>query len=367
MPWSSEKMAQIVTIKDVAQLAEVSIGTVSRVFNNHKNVNEDIRERVLQAAAELGYRGLAGRSSAVQKKGKTLKEIGFLLYSHLQDPVEKGAVAPFWAKILHGAEAEAQKSNIKVTYRAISSARETPQTLLGQLHEMRPGGILLVGPADAATIDAIRSLDIPLVLVDNYLRRPALDAVLSANFEGTMEAIEYLIGQGHRRIAAISGLLSSGPHPTNLLYTIEWRIRGYREALLNAGLPVDESLIEACLLSPEGGYQACKRLLARGMQCSAIFCANDPTAVGVLKALREQGFSVPQDISVVGFDDDMAEYLTPALTTVGVKKEAMGATAVNTLIERFYNPGAIAKTITLGVELIKRDSVAPYSPVEADR
>ncbi|HLI08769.1 MAG TPA: LacI family DNA-binding transcriptional regulator [Ktedonobacteraceae bacterium] len=352
-------MANIVTIKDVAQLAEVSIGTVSRVFNHHSNVNGDIRERVLKAAAELGYSGPAGRSSTVQKKGKALKEIGFLLY--LRDSTEDGTIAPFWANILHGAEAEAQKSNIKVTYQAINSTRETPQSLPGRLHEMRLGGVLLVGPADAATIDAIRSLNIPLVLVDNYMRRPALDAVLSANFEGTMEAIEYLISQGHRRIAAICGPLSAGPHPTNILYTIEWRIRGYREALLNAGLSVDESLIEVCVLSPEGGYETCKRLIARGMPCSAIFCANDPTAIGVLKALREEGFRVPQDVSVVGFDDDMAEYLTPALTTVRVNKEAMGATAVNTLIERFKNPGAVAKTITLGVELIKRDSVGPLS------
>lgn len=353
-------MANIVTIKDVARHAEVSIGTVSRVLNNHSNVNDDIRERVLRAAAELGYSGSAGRNASAHKKGQTLKEIGFLLY--LWDRAEEGTIAPFWANILRGVETEAHKSNIRVTYQAIGSIRETSQSLLGKLYEMHLGGILLVGPADAATVDAIRMLKIPLVLVDNYLRRSSVDAVLSNNFDGTMEAIEYLIGEGHRRIAAITGSPLTVIHPVKVLYTIEWRIKGYREALLNAGLPIDETLIETCILSPEGGYEACKRLIARGMPCSAIFCANDPTAMGVLKALHEEGFSVPKEVSVVGFDDDMAEYLTPALTTVRVNKEEMGATAVRALIARARHPQAVGKTTTLSVELIKRDSVAPYSP-----
>ena len=358
-------MANTVTIKDVAQLAEVSIGTVSRVFNNYGNVNDDIRERVLKAAAALGYNGPAGRSAATQKKAQALKEIGFLLY--LKDWPEEGTISPFWANILHGVEAEARKLNLRVTYQAINSERETPQTLLAKLYELRPGGILLVGPADATTIDTIRALKIPLVLVDNYLRRPALDAVLSDNFEGAMEAVEYLIEQGHRCIAAISGPLTTEPHPVNVLYTIEWRIRGYRQALLHADLPVNDELVEACILSPEGGYEACKRLIAKGLPLSAIFCANDPTALGALKALREQGLRVPEDVSVVGFDDDMAEYFTPALTTVRVNKEEMGAVAVRSLIARANDMQAISKTITLGVELIKRASVAPYSLQRVNR
>lgn len=353
-------MTNAVTIKDVAQRADVSIGTVSRVFNNHSNVNDDIRQRVLKAALELGYSGPAGRSVASSHKNTpVLQEIGFFLY--VIDNPNEGTIPPFWANILHGVEAEAGKSHIKVIYQVINGQRETPQLVLDKLHTMHLDGILLVGPADPEMVDALRALKIPLVLVDNYVRRPQLDAVLSDNFEGAMEAIEYLISEGHRRIA-FSGPTTLGNHPVNALYTIEWRARGYREALLNAGLSPDDELIESSFLSPEGGYDACKRLIARGLHCSAIFCGNDSTAMGVMKALREEGLRVPEDVSVVGFDDDdMAEYLTPALTTVRVNKEVMGATAVRGLITRANNPQAISQTTTLGVELVKRDSVATLS------
>ncbi len=356
-------MTDLVTLKDVAQRAKVSIGTVSRVFNNHNNVNRDIRERVLQAASELGYIGLSQRSSSSSHKAPRLKEIGFFLYLD-QPKSSKESLAPFWANILHGAEVEAHTSHIRLTYQTINRRSEESFSLLNRLYELRLDGILLVGPADAETIDAIRMAAIPLVLVDNYLRRPSLDAVLSDNFEGTIEAVEYLLSEGHRRIAFIGAL--SSLYPDHTLYTIEWRAKGYRAALQRAGLPVDDELIVAYNLSSEGGYEACMRLLEKGILCSAICCANDPTAMGVLRALRDAGIRVPEDISVVGFDDDMAEHLTPALTTLRVNKEAMGATAVRHLIARVHDPQAISVTSTLGVELIKRDSVAVcLSPVDA--
>lgn len=347
----------MVTLKDVAQRAKVSIGTVSRVFNNHSNVNRDIRERVLQAASELGYIGLARRSSCSPHKASRLKEIGFFFYLD-QPKSSKESLAPFWANILHGAEVEAHTSHIRLTYQTINRQSEESFSLLNRLYELRLEGILLVGPADAETIDAIRTAAIPLVLVDNYIRRPSLDAVLSDNFEGTIEAVEYLLSEGHSRIAFIGAFLSPRLYPEHTPYTIEWRAKGYRSALQRAGLPVDDELIVAYDLSSEGGYEACMRLLEKGMPCSAICCANDPTAMGVLRALRDAGIRVPEDISVVGFDDDMAEHLTPPLTTLRVNKEAMGAAAVRRLIARVNDPQAISTTSILGVELIKRGSVA---------
>ena len=350
-------VTDVVTLKDVAHRTNVSIGTVSRVFNNHNNVNRDIRERVLQAASELGYSGPSRRNSRSPHKTSRFKEIGFFLY--LDDPTSsKEAPAPFWANILHGAEVEAHTSQIRLTYQTINPQSKESFSLLNRLNELQLEGMLLVGPADAETIDVIRSSGIPLVLVDNYIRRPSLDAVLSDNFEGTIEAVEYLLSKGHSRIAFIGKFLSPGSYPKRTSYTIEWRAKGYQAALQRAGLPIDDELIIAHDLSPTGGYEACMRLLEKGIPCSAICCANDPTAVGVLRALRDAGIRVPEDISVIGFDDDMAEHLTPALTTLRVNKEAMGVTAVKRLLARVHDPQAVSVTSILGVELIKRDSVA---------
>lgn len=353
-------MAGSVTVKDVAREAEVSIGTVSRVFNNHSNVTEDIRQRVLRAASALGYFGPRGQGQDIRSRenNRSLKEIGFLFYSS----VDTTAVTanPFWSHILYGVENEASKANIKVTYRAIGSMSDVPDMLLASLYEMKLGGILLVGPAEPEIIRLIQSTRLPLVLVDNYVPGFSVDAVLGDNFEGARAAVDYLISEGHRRIAFIGGPTIDGPRPINKIYTIERRAAGYRTALLDAGLSVNYDLYEGANLSADGGYDACKRLLEQNgpHSFSAIFCANDETAIGAMKALREAGCRIPEDVSLIGFDDiALVEHLTPALTTVRVNKEALGSTAVKSLLLRSADPDAVSVTSMLEVELIRRDSV----------
>lgn len=354
-------MTSSVTVKDVARVAEVSVGTVSRVFNNHHNVTEEIRQRVLKAATQLGYAGPSGQDTRVRENTRMLKEIGFVYYSSMQEHVV--TANPFWSHILYGVENETRKSNIKVTYRAIGETTHTPDILLSTLAEMKLGGILLVGPAESSTISQIKSLKIPLVLVDNYVPGLAVDAVLGDNFEGARSAVDYLISEGHREIAFIGGSIMHGPRPVNKIYTIERRAAGYRTALLDAGLQVNYELYEAGNLTLEGGYEACKRLLDRYAQMpfSALFCANDATAIGSIKALREAGLRIPEDVSLIGFDDlEMVEHLTPPLTTVRVNKEALGYIAVKSLIMRATDMDAVSVTSVLDVELIKRESVIAH-------
>ena len=365
-------MARPVTVKDVAEHADVSIATVSRVLNNHSSINEEMRQRVLKVASELGYTKSAkdGQLRAAKEGNplrpaeRALKEIAFLLtYSEEFD--DEATIDTFWAHILHGVATEARNARISVTYLGIGGFSQSPQQLLTKLNKLHVGGILLVGGADLVTVQSIQSTYIPFVLVDNYIHIPGQqpDAVLSDNYEGTREAINYLISVGHRQIAYIGGYTTFSPQPPNKIYTIERRKEGYCAALMDAGLPVDPALMEACNIThPDGGYAACKRLIASGEPFSAVFCANDPTAIGAMKALRDAGLRIPEDVSVVGFDDiDMAEHLTPALTTVRVYKEAMGATAVKTLIARVAEPQAVNVTTILGVELVKRESVCPRS------
>jgi LacI family transcriptional regulator len=196
--------------------------------------------------------------------------------------------------------------------------------------------------------------------VDNYVPNLPLDAILCDNFEGARKAVSYLIDQGHRRIGFIGGPLgqAGGPRPTNSIYTFEQRALGYFTALLDANLPIDYNLYGVGSIDTEGGYEACKQLLARNELFTALFCANDAKALGALKALREAGLRVPEDVSLIGFDDlDMVEHLTPSLTTVRIYKEAIGSTAVKTLLLRAADMEARRVTSTLDVELIIRDSV----------
>lgn len=353
-------MAGPVTLKDIAKEAQVSIGTVSRVFNNHVNVTEEVRQRVLKAATHLGYFGPGGQEQRSYDMSRVVKDIGFLFCSFLA--VNGIVTNPFWSHILHGVESEASKLNIKITYRSISGLENTPDVLLTTIYEMKLGGILLVGPAEPETVRLLQSTGIPLVLVDNYV--PHTNAVLGSNFEGARVAVDYLIHMGHRQIAFIGGplLQDEGAHPVNRVYTIERRAEGYRMALMDAGLPVSYELYESANLSTDGGYEACKRLLARGTPFSAIFCANDEMAIGAMKALREAGLRVPEDVSLVGFDDiDLVEHLAPALTTVRVDKEVLGSIALKRLLSLMSSPDPISVSSVLDVEFVIRDSVKNIS------
>lgn len=349
-----------ITVKDVAREADVSVGTVSRVFNNHSNVTEEVRQRVLKAASALGYFGPRGQDTRSRENTRSLREIGFLFYSSLDTTAV--TANPFWSHILYGVENEARKTNIKVTYRSISELSSTPDTLLTTLYEMKLGGILLVGPAEPEIVRLLQSMKLPLVLVDNYVSGLSVDAVLGDNTEGARIAVEYLISEGHRKIAFIGGpMLHDTPRPSNKIYTIERRATGYRTALLDAGLSVNYDLYEESNLSADGAYKACQRLLERNGPGSftAIFCANDESAIGAMKALREAEYRIPEDISLIGFDDiALVEHLTPPLTTVRVNKEALGSTAVKNLLMRIADPQAVSVTSMLEVELIKRGSVS---------
>jgi LacI family transcriptional regulator len=352
-----------VTLKEVAREANVSPGTVSRVFNNHKNVTAAVRLRVLRAASHVGYFG-RHRQDLYSPHGnhnsnRELREIGFLYYFDIA--ISALAMNPFWSHILHGIESEARKSNIKVTYRAIHELCQTPEMLLTAIYEMKLGGILLLGDTDPATIRLLQSTKLPLVLINNYMPAIAVDAVLANNFEGARAAVDYLIDEGHRHIAFIGGPTLDGSRPINIFYSIERRAEGYRMSLLDAGLAVNYALYEAGNLDIDGGYAACKRLIERNDPFSAVFCANDATAIGAIKALREKGYRIPADVSVVGFDDiDMVEHLTPALTTVRINKEAIGSTAVKQLIWRSTDADAACIISLVEVELIKRNSVLSH-------
>jgi LacI family transcriptional regulator len=350
-------MASVVTVKDIALRAAVSIGTVSRVFNNHQNVTTEVRERVLQAAKELGYTGQAGQRTNTRADSAPFREIGFLF-----SPVNEGTIAaanPFWSQILAGVEREASENHLKLSYRAIGDLRRTPERLQAAVADMRLDGVLLVGPIERRTIEVVQATKLPMVLVAHYEPGIAVEAVLEDSYEGMRRLVDYLLEQGHREIAFIGGPPDRTNPRLNALYPLERRYEAYRTALLGVGVTPDDAWYASSDLTPEGGHRACRTLIESGKPFSALICANDSSALGAAKALHEVGRRIPQDISLVGFGGylDAAAQMSSPLTTMHFDNVMMGRIAVQRLRACAADLTMPTLTTLLNGTILVRDSV----------
>lgn len=347
------------TVKTIAERAAVSVGTVSRVLNNQSNVSPHLRERVLRAAAELGYRH-AAREAAPSQRASRMREIVFLFrpYGYIQS----APLDPFWSPVIQGSEREARRRQLRFSYRGLVGPYAADAAQAGEEIAQRQGcGVLLAGPVPEDAIRAFQRAATPLVLVENHIPQAGIDAVISDSFSGAVAAVRHLIAAGHHHIAMIGGPTAWQPGPVSQPYIFEQRAVGYRSALLSARRSIDERLYVGSDLTVEGGYQACRQLIERPMSFTGLFCANDMVAIGAMRALGEQGRRVPQDVAVVGFDDiEAAQHHSPALTTVCVNKELMGQLAVQRLAERARSPATPSVAQLLDVELVARQSVAPF-------
>jgi len=324
-----------VTIKDVAERAGVAPSTVSRALNNRGRVSPETRERVLRAARELGYRpAMAGRGLAL---GRT-ENLGFI--THHRHPLRPGY---FYGEVLAGVDREARERGFHVIFSA-----DVSENLPAMVKEQRVDGLILAGcdiPRDL--IVALKARGVPLVLVDNHLDE--VDSIITDNVGGAREAVTHLIRLGHRRIGFICEWFGD--------LSFAERFEGYKLALREHGLPFDESLTaEGPPRQPKSGYVAMRKLLERTIP-SAVFAANDATAAEAIRAIKERGLKVPEDIALVGFDDgSLAAHTEPPLTTVRVFREKMGSIAVKRLLELIEDPDQPPVQIKLATQLIVRGS-----------
>ncbi len=340
-------MVDTVTLRDVAQLAGVSIGTASQALNNRPNVAQETRARVFDAALTLGYPIKDPEFSAASS---TVKIIGLLVKHDVGQPIE---INPFYSYIQVGVERECQKRQISLMYATVEvDLSNHPVVWPAMLGAQQIDGLILAGTFIEETVDLFqRRADVPVVLVDSYAPRLPFDSVVIDNVPATIAAVEYLIQQQHRHIGLIGWNETWPP-------SIQERKIGYCKALQKHGItdryiwPADPDRT-----THKSGVQ---QLLKQHPQVTAIFASNDFTALRVLRELRNMGLSVPQDISVVGFDNiDLAKQVTPGLTTVHVHKTWMGALSVRQLVDRTMTPEMPKVTITVSTQLIVRDSVAP--------
>ena len=309
-----------VTIYNVAEKAGVSIATVSRVINGVHTGSLDTRQRVLNAAEELGY---VSRSSI--RRGRLGDAMRFVM----QPLIPLGS---YYADILQGAVEEAREHNYDLYFSMAHHSMGVLEPHSGKgFAEEAITGIIYAGDPPPELHKRFQKGSIPLVIVNSYFPGQQVDSVMCDNFQSAYRAVQYLLQLGHRRIACI-GYRSRVP-------STEERIYGYRLALQEAGITFEQGMMRAKSSGVDGGYEAMKALLPLSEPPTAVFGVTDEIAIGAMKCAKEMGLRVPEDISFVGVNDlDMAQHAEPPLTTVHIPRREMGRVAVCRLLELIQHP-----------------------------
>jgi LacI family transcriptional regulator len=326
------------TIVDVALKAKVSIATVSRVANSssHK-VNPATRAKVVRAIRELDYRPNALAKGLLMKRTMT---VGIII---------PDISNPYYAEIVRGIQDKADEDGYAVIL--LNTERNQDRILkhIYFLREKSADGIVFSGGVihDGNILSSLKELRDRVVVIGQH--KVGFPAVAIDNVGGATKAVEYLIELHHRRIGFIGG-------PGRSLSTKE-RLSGYRSALTRRGYPYDRSLTRKGDLTPMSGYLLAKDLI-RKERPTAVFSANDQMAFGAIRAAKELGLSVPDDLSVVGFDNiPFSAYYEPSLTTVGIPMYDAGVAAMEMLIQQISGKGA-EKVRRFKTRLLVRDSTA---------
>ncbi len=330
-----------VTIIDVAAEANVSYGTVSRVVNNDIHVKPETRDRVQKTMRRLGY--VANRQARSLAGGKT-NSIGVLV-----PDLGTGYIG----EIIRGIDAELGLKDLDLILYTTHRTASKEANYVANLAKGMVDGLLLVLPRSPADfIGILTEGSFPFVLIDHQGIGPDCPAVGAANWQGGFTATEYLIKLGHQRIGFITGWMDLG-------CALD-RLDGYRSALRTNHIPEGTELIyEGTFFQPDG-FTGASTLLDLQNPPSAIFASNDVMAMGVMDAVRHKGLRVPDDVSVIGFDDiPQASLIRPALTTIRQPLEKMGRVATQLLLELLAQPQKKIGRIELPTELIVRDSCQP--------
>ncbi len=330
--------ASKVTIIDVAAQAGVSFGTVSRVINNDKHVRKETRERVLNTMQRLGF--VANRQARSLAGGKS-NTVGVLV-----PDLGTGYIG----EIIRGIDAELSLSGIDLILYTTHRTASKEASYVANLATGMVDGLLLVLPRSPADfINNLTQRNFPFVLIDHQGIGKDCPAVGATNWQGGFTATEYLIKLGHQRIGFITGWMDLG-------CALD-RLEGYRSALRTYHLPdAPELIYEGRFWQPDGIAGASK-LLDLPEPPTAIFASNDVMAMGAMDAVRDRGLRVPEDVSVIGFDDiPQASMIRPTLTTINQPLEKMGRVATQMLLDLLHNPEKKAERIELPTQLVVRDS-----------
>lgn len=337
-----------VTIQDVARRAGVSVTTVSSALNNSGRVADKTRDKVLKAARELGY--VASLSARSLKGGRT-NVVGVVL-GELRSPV--------FAELAASASDAARAAGMDTLLYTTNYDRVRERNSVASLIDGLVDGLLIMLPKESEhDLELLSRSRVPVVLVNYHAPDPNVTVVGGDNYHGARAAVRHLIALGHRRVAFISGNADSGQSPE--------RQRGYHDELVNAGLSPDPALVRGGDWSEQGGYRETSALLDLPDPPTAVFTANDHTAFGAINAVKARGLRVPEDLSVIGFDDiPSSQHIDPPLTTVRHPFGDIAQVAVKHLLDLIDGKAGPRQRIELPSDLIVRASTGP-APTRPDR
>ncbi|HHD2751399.1 TPA: LacI family DNA-binding transcriptional regulator [Clostridium perfringens] len=331
------------TIKDIAKGAGVSIATVSRVLNLDEtlNVSEETRKKVMEIAEELNYLTVKERKNKI--KNYTIGIVYW--YTEIQELND-----PYFLSIRMAVEKKCSEEKIKfkpIDFQKIINEGIKEYTDLD--------GILAIGVFEKKEIELMEKLSKNIVFVDSSPEEWKYDSVVVDFKYGVKKALDYLTSLGHKKIGYLGG--ESIPHNSNeSLRKVNYREKTFKEYMEGINGYNEEWVLKGRFL-PEDGYDLMKKVLKEKNLPTAFFIASDPMAIGAYKAIAEAELKIPENISIVGFDDICtAKFLTPSLTTIKVYTEYMGNVAVDTLLEKIRTGRQMSKKIVLPVKLIVRDS-----------
>jgi DNA-binding LacI/PurR family transcriptional regulator len=331
------------TLEEVATRAGVGRGTVSRVINGSPQVSERTRARVMQAVSDLGYvPNMAARALVTRRTGAVALVIS--------EPEERIFGEPFFAGVVRGITTVVGDSSRQLVL-ALVQNREQAERLDSYLTPQHVDGVLVLSAHDSDTLPGrIQGRGLPIVLCGRPTSEQALSWVDVDNVGGARAAAAHLLAQGRRSVALIAG-------PQDMIAGRD-RLEGYQQALRDAGVGFDDSLVETGDFTEASGAAAMRALLARRPDVDAVFASSDLMALGAIRVLREAGRSVPGDVAVVGFDDGpVAAVAEPTLTTVHQPMEELGREMATMLLSRINGAGEQGPShVVLDTHLVTRAS-----------
>ena len=340
---SFKENRKTVTALDVANFAGVSIATVSRVFNKSDNVSDEMRNKVLNAINILGYRP---SRTAQRLRARRSLVIG-LIISDIQNP--------FFTSVVRGIEDVAHQKEYSVILCNSDEDPEKERLYIDVMRSEEVAGVIITSASQATEyIERFIVSGIPVVAMDRSIKHHQIDSVSVENTEGAYQAVSYLIEKGHRQIGFIGLPLELTPGKE--------RQDGYINAMRDHGLELNSDLMCVGDARQESGFKCTNELIDIGIPMTAIFSSNNLMTLGALGAIMGKGLSIPEDISLIGFDDmPWAPYMCPPLTAVAQPTYELGRRAAELLMRRIANPEEVRESVRLKTRLMIRDSVASPS------
>lgn len=341
---ASKQPKRITSIKEIASLADCSIATVSNALNNKGRISQEVRDRIFKICRKHGYLPNSAGRNLRRRKNET---IGLLFYPSCAAIFRN----VYYAEIMEALEASMEEKGYDLLlsgYDSSISSNEPPRFV----RQGKVDGIILLGGFPRSIVRTLQSYGIPLLHLDSYRKVIKIDFVTTDGYSASRQIVDHLVQLGHRRIL----FMAHSHEDTNA----DQREAGFLKAVADHKLPKTVSVSIRDFTCTADGYPLLKRQLQSKRPPTAVICVNDTFAEQLIRCLQDDGFKVPDDITVFGFNDDLdSRRSSPTISTVRVDKSELGRIGAQTILNRIAHPDTQSVAVTLPVELVHRQSEAP--------